>query len=56
MTTTWFKVRQLPALLRGDTIAIHPWVERVTISQTVIFLVSGERHCKPFMPRSNFLS
>ncbi|MEP6662795.1 MAG: hypothetical protein ABJC04_03925 [Verrucomicrobiota bacterium] len=38
MTTTWFKIRQLPALLRGDTTAIRPWIKCVTISQTLVFL------------------
>jgi len=38
MTSTWFKVRQLPTLLRGDTNTIHPWIDRVSVSRTLIFL------------------
>lgn len=38
MTTTWLKVRQLPALLRGETQVVHPWIARVNIPQTAIFL------------------
>ncbi|MEO6033969.1 MAG: hypothetical protein ABIQ35_01810 [Verrucomicrobiota bacterium] len=38
MTTTWFNVRQLPALLRGDTITVRPWSNRASFAQTMVFL------------------
>lgn len=38
MKAAWFTVRQLPALLRGGPFAIRPWIEGVTVSQSIIFL------------------
>jgi len=39
IATSLLQIRELPTLLRGDTKTIHPWIKRLSVSRTLIFLL-----------------